>query len=393
MKMTISVLGRFHAFELASQLARQDALDRLITSYPASFAAAHGVPSPLVAGLPWYEATIRAGRRAGLGTRLDRYVAASYDRAAARRLPSEVDVFLGWSGSCERSLERAKNAGAITMVNRSSAHIETQRDLLQREAAQLGTGGHIPSAWVVDRELLEYDAADYVVVPSSFARQTFVDRGFPENKLLTVPLGVDVDRFRPLPRSDDTFRIVHAGTSSLRKGVHHLLQAFAELHLPAAELWLVGSVAPEMEPFFRRYAGTFRHIQPVPQAELPSIYTQCSALALCSLDDGFGLVLPQAMACGLPIICTTSTGGPDLIREGREGLLIPPGDVAAIKQAILTLYEDRERLADMGRAARTRSVMGFTWERVTESLMSQIAGKINVRRELKAGMGVAGACT
>lgn len=373
MKMAISVLGRFHAFELASQLAKRDALDRLITSYPAPFAASYGVPRALVTGLPWFEVARRISRGAGLGTQPDRWLASGYDRAAACRLPREMDMFLGWSGSCEQSLKRARAAGAVTIVNRSSAHIEAQRDLLEREAAEFGGAGNIPDEWIVEREAREYMTADYILVPSRFARQTFLDRGFPERKLLTVPLGVDVERFRPLPHCGDTFRIIHAGTSSFQKGVHYLLQAFAELRLPNAELWLVGSVAPEMEPFFRRYAGVFRHIEPVAQGELPNIYAQCSVLALCSVEDGFGLVLPQAMACGLPVICTTHTGGPDLICHGREGLLVPPRDVEAIKQAILTLYEDPEGRRRMGRAARTRAVADLTWARVSEHLMTEIA--------------------
>jgi glycosyltransferase involved in cell wall biosynthesis len=141
-----------------------------------------------------------------------------------------------------------------------------------------------------------------------------------------------------------------------------LLQAFAELRLPRAELWLVGQELPEIETFFTKYNGTFRFVGKVPQGQLRDLYGQCSLFALCSVEDGFGVVLTQAMACGLPILCTTNTGGPDVLTEGREGFIVPIRDVQALKERILFLYEHRDICAEMGRCAEARAASSLSWD-------------------------------
>jgi glycosyltransferase involved in cell wall biosynthesis len=67
------------------------------------------------------------------------------------------------------------------------------------------------------------------------------------------------------------------------------------------------------------------------------------------------------MACGLPVICTTNTGGADLVREGRDGFILPIRDVEAIKEKILYFYENPEAARSMGESARRRVAAGFSW--------------------------------
>ena len=67
------------------------------------------------------------------------------------------------------------------------------------------------------------------------------------------------------------------------------------------------------------------------------------------------------MACGLPLLCTTNTGGDDLITEGREGFVVPIRDVDALKEKIESLYKDSEACAEMGRAAQRKVSQGYSW--------------------------------
>ena len=95
---------------------------------------------------------------------------------------------------------------------------------------------------------MEYREADLIAIPSQFSRETFVSRGVPAAKLLLAPYGVNLTNFYPAPKQDQVFRIIHCGNISLRKGVHYLLQAFTELKLPGAELWLIGGLTEEIPP-------------------------------------------------------------------------------------------------------------------------------------------------
>ncbi|MFO0991218.1 MAG: glycosyltransferase family 4 protein [Hyphomicrobiales bacterium] len=213
------------------------------------------------------------------------------------------------------------------------------------------------------RELLEYELADYISIPSTFVRDSFVLQGVPPEKLLVNPYGVDLSSFRQVERNDSRFRIISVGAFSIRKGSRYLLQAFSELNLPDVELWHVGTVSPAMRPFIRQYANDrvlFHGHQP--QAQLHKFYSQASVFVLMSIEEGLAMVQPQAMACGLPLICTTNTGGADLIGlDGEAGYVIGIRDVNALKARLLHLYENRELCREMGQRAKARITSGLTW--------------------------------
>jgi glycosyltransferase involved in cell wall biosynthesis len=242
---------------------------------------------------------------------------------------------------------------------------------LREEYEKWGLYPRLPNARIVEKELREYEMADYISIPSTFAMRTFLSKGFPQAKLLKTSLGVDLSEFQPQPKRDTVFRVVFAGRLDLRKGVQYLLQAFAELKLRDAELWLIGSRFDELAPFLDEYRGSYIHIDHVPQAKLRDHYSQCSVFVLPSIEDGFGIVLPQAMACGLPVVCTINTAGEDLVTNGVEGFVIPVRDIAALKDKLLYLYENPDIRAEMGASALRRVATGLTWDDIGQQVCRQ----------------------
>lgn len=363
LRVVVSVLGRFHAFYLADELHRREALERLYTSYPASHAVRYGVPRGRVSGRPSFELANRLTQRYRPGGYDARHLAcAAFERWVARRLRAGPDVFVGWSGSSLAALRRAKALGMLTVVERGSTHILHQNDLLRDEYERLGIDGRLSHPRTVDKELEEYAEADRIAVPTAYVRSTFQARGIPAHKLIQVPYGVSLESFRPESGAGDGFRILHVGSVSVRKGCHHLLQAFAELNLPGAELHLVGAVAPEMEPFLARYAGSGVVVHgAVPQGELPGHYRRASLFCLASLEEGMAMVIPQAMACGLPVVATTESGAGELIEPGVQGLLLPAREVGALKDALAALHDDAGRREAMGVSAAARIAGGYSW--------------------------------
>jgi len=364
MQVAISVLGRFHAFHLAQQLQKRDALAQLLTSYPKFKAVEHGIHAELVSSFVWLEAMKRIWYKTPLKSAWNAqyFFSSLHDRRAADALRAGADLFVGWSGSSLRTLRRAKELGMIGVIERGSSHILYQQRILAEEYERQGSRERTHPK-VMDQELAEYQEADVIVTPSSFARRSFLDEGVAEEKLVTVPYGAELSAFHPVAKEDDKFRVIFCGGLTLQKGVHYLLQAFYELRLPDAELWLVGAVAEEMHPFLERYrrADIITH-GPKPQSKLSWYYSQGSIFCLPSIQDGFGMVILQAMACQLPAICTTNTAGKDVIREGVEGFVVPIRDVEALKEKILWAYDHRAQCLEMGRAARERVCSGFTWD-------------------------------
>lgn len=386
MRVVISVGGRFHAFNLAQQLHRHGHLARLIISHPKFAVVKYGIPPEKIASLPFKEIVARVHARlpAALWWReLDFYLNDLFDRQAARLLPP-CDICVAWSGFGLHTIRRAKANGALTIIERGSSHIEYQRDILKEEYARFGiTREPIPRG-IVAKERQEYAEADYIAIPSQFVKRTFLEKGFPESKLIQVPLGVNLAEFHPLPKPDDVFRVINVGAQSVQKGTKYLLQAFAELGLPNAELLLVGAVEGEVKPVLASYAGKFRHIGPVPQSQLIYYYAQASVFVICSIQEGFGMVVSQAMACGLPVICTTNTGGADIVRDGIDGFVLPIRDVEALKEKILYLYEHRDLCAEMGRNALARVRTGFTWEEYGRRMVEAYEQKLYANTHARA---------
>ena len=91
---------------------------------------------------------------------------------------------------------------------------------------------------------------------------------------------------------------------------------------------------------------------------------------LASIEDGFGMVLPQAMACGLPIICTENTGAADLIENEKQGFVVPIRNVSALKEKIIWLYENTSHRSHMAKEAKTKVCKGFSWDDYGKRIIS-----------------------
>ena len=276
---------------------------------------------------------------------------AVFDWSASVLFPRDTDLCVGYAGSCLHTLRRAHRNGAKTAVERHSAHRRVQMSLLEDEHALLGLPFSHDSA-VMRRELLEYAEADAVVIPSRFVERTFLEQGVAAEKLIRVPLSADLSRFYPTPRLDRRFRVAFAGDFSVRKGVRYLLQAWRKLALPDAELWFMGSANETLRALLKpEDQPGVTMLGPVPQERLREKLSQCDVLVLPSIEDGFGMVMAQAMACGLAVLHSANTGGADLVRPGIDGFEFPIRDADALAARIEQLYRNRAACSAMGQEA------------------------------------------
>ena len=287
-----------------------------------------------------------------------------YDAWAARHV-AQADLFHVWGGYGSQSLRRAKARGMTTVVQIASSHPNFQNRLMGEEFARWGQAWRVWDAGVA-RTLREIDQADYILIPSDFVRESFLAEGIPESKLIQVPFGVDVSRFRPATASEARpFRAVFVGQVGLRKGVPYLLEAWKRLGWRDAELWLVGRVLPEIKEVLKTYA------------ELPGVrivgflgapaaaYQQADIFVFPSIEEGSALVTYEAMACGLPVVTTPNAGS--LIRDGVEGFIVPIRDPDALAARMEHLRADAQLRREMGRAACAR-VETLTWEKHGQEL-------------------------
>ena len=372
MNVTISVGGKFHAFELARELEKRGHLERLITSYPKSETAKSGISKDKTISLLTTEIVSRAWRKLPQGIQKiynPQYILADrFDKRASRRIGTP-DIVVAWSSYGLHTIRRAKEKGIKTVIERGSSHIAYQTKILQEEYDTWNIAHpRLAHPKIIEKEKQEYEEADYIAIPSSFVRRSFIEHGIAESKLIQIPYGVDLTHFKKVPKTDDVFRVIFAGGMRIRKGVQYLVQAFAECKLPNAELVLLGTLDEEMKSFFKKYEGTFTWKGHIPREELYKHYSQGSVFVMPSIEEGLALVQAQAMACGLPLICTTNSGGEDLIEDGKEGFVIPIRDVEALKEKLVYYHENPDALARMSEAAQTRAAHGLTWHDYGEKI-------------------------
>lgn len=359
----ISVASRFHAFDLARELNSHGMLRLVYTGYPALVAQRFGLPYKTIRSVSSQEPLTRASaflyRQGIVKRRFDFVLSDRFDRIVARRMTPGANIFVGWSSQCLRSLEKAAAYGMTTVVERGSAHIQWQRKTLELEAERTGLPAEIPDTHTVERELAEYETADFIAVPSRFVAGTFAEYGIKQNRLIINPYGVDLQRFSIQSRANkhSGLRVIHVGQVSMRKGVHYLVPAVEKVK--GATLTLVGPMQSGMESVVRK--SFTRIVGPVPGKDLPSFYAAADVFCLLSIEEGLALVVLQAMAMGLPVIATRSTGAEEIITDGEEGFIVEAGDPDTVTERLQWLADHEDQRVEMGRRAHMKVAQGFSW--------------------------------
>jgi glycosyltransferase involved in cell wall biosynthesis len=368
MKVSISILGRFHFFDLAKQLEKKDHLKQLITSFPSFKVREWGVAQGRITSLFFIEAVRRfLSKTWFFNSKLNTEIKKVYGFASSKFLKKNIDAFIFFAGNGFNSkiVMKLQLENVICIADEGSAHILSQRKLLEDEYKILGLEYKTKQTQdLLEETLLEYKISDYITVPSSFVKRTFIEQGVDESNIFVNPYGVDLSQFKQIEKDDDVFRVIYCGRLSIQKGSHYLLEAIYDLNMDNFELWHIGEIDNEMKPYIEKFKSkkiVFKGAQP--QEELYKFYSQGSVFILPSIQDGFGMVIFQAMACGLPVILSKNTGAYDVItKDGEEGFIIPIRSVGAIQEKITYLYDNIDICKKMGERAKKKVSEGYTWD-------------------------------
>jgi glycosyltransferase involved in cell wall biosynthesis len=379
--------GTQYAFRLAAELHRLDALWRLHTGVAFSTDTLSSrllrvVPRRLsrlaanrhVAGVPPDRVRLHPAaellatallRRGGEPQATLHRRNARFQQAIPRRELAAATAVVGFDTSSWILARRCADVGVPLILDQSIGHPDSKIAIFEnvRRMFPAWDDGIEPRLAVVRRaEQIEHDAAKFIVAASSFTRGTLLSHGVPEAKIRLNPYGVDARRFVPAHQSGGSrpFRFLFVGAVNARKGVPLLLQAWDRLPRRAAELWLVGPSARRTRALLPERHG-LNYLGPVPHTDLPELFAQCDVLVFPSYFEGFGLVILEAMACGLPVIASAATAAPDIYSHGDAGWIIAPGDIDQLVSAMSRCLDDRSAVAAAGRKARTIAER-FTWE-------------------------------
>ncbi|CAN5398609.1 hypothetical protein BH23BAC1_BH23BAC1_21070 [soil metagenome] len=295
----------------------------------------------------------------------------NFDKYFSKKISNiKSDFYWGFQGSCFESLKAAKKSGKRTICELATAHVVAAKKILGEEMKlHPEWAGSIDNLYFpkeyerrLESEPLE---ADYIIGASEFTLTTLRDSGIPQNKLRLLPLGFDFDYIpyddkRGEPKKGGPLKVLYAGKVTQRKGIKYLLESFKKFKKQDVELYIIGDIQGSGAAL-KPYKGLFKYLPPVHQYELFKMYQEFDAFVLPSVFEGFGLVIIEALAAGLPVITTPHTMGPEVIVDGENGYIVPIRNISSIENAIERLLsKSPDELYRMKQKAR-KSAIHFNW--------------------------------
>ena len=313
-----------------------------------------------------------------------------HDRIVARELPrvaDGIDVVHVWPLGARRTLIAAAALGIPTVLERPNAHTRLAYEVVAAECARLGITlpadhEHAYNAEILRREEEEYDLADFLLCPSDFVVKSFLDYGFPPEKLLRHTYGFDPALFSPPAEARPPrpgLIVLFAGVAAVRKGLHLALEAWLQSPASAHGTFLI---AGDFVPAYRERLGELlahRSVRTLGHRnDLPELMRSSDLLVLPSLEEGYGLVCIEAIASGcVPLVSDACT---DDCRHMENALVHPAGDVGALTEHFTTLHEDRALLERL-RLGTLATAPTASWERAGQTLVQTYARAVFGRQD------------
>lgn len=351
MRIIVASMGRAHLLDCARELQSKG---HEVTFYAATpkhnferYGLKHGGKSLLKYALPFW--ALQHFFPSNVTRRIYSYV---LDVCVCHSM-HQCDIFIAQSPNFQNAILKAKRKyRAITILDRGSSHVRTFNRLSQENGIRIHTESYMK------RDENEYNTVDYIAIASDFVYNSFLEHRFDKNKLFVNPYGVSLTHFYPTICTNQ-YDCILVGSWGRRKGHHLIVEAF--LHTKIRILH-VGSLKGDLEfPL----CDNFTHLDAVPESELVNYYKQAKVFLFPSIDDGFGLVLCQAAACGLPIVCSMNSGGPTLKRmiDDKEYIyLMKELSVTELKQGVEHSLKIAEKFQGNPRNYVHHQMKKFTWQ-------------------------------
>jgi len=277
-------------------------------------------------------------------------------------------------------LKAARARGSKTILEQPIAARQVEDRLLSSEQARHSTW--VSEAAVdqymseyAEREKEEWKLADVILCGSEFVRESIAQCNGPVERCRVVPYGVDFNVIPPSngDRTCTNLRVLTVGSISLRKGAPYVLRA-ARKCSSFAEFRMVGS-ASIAEQARRELDAHVDLTGVVPRSEVRQHYEWADVFLLPSICEGSATVTYEALAAGLPVICTPNTGS--IIRDGKDGFIVPVQNAEAIAEKVRKLSSNRRLLEYMSRSASSRYTSGGTLKAYANRIHDVIGNAFN----------------
>lgn len=217
----------------------------------------------------------------------------------------------------------------------------------------------------LDRYKKEFEDSEFFLAASKMVKKSLMHSGVSENKIAIVPYGVDSNQFQYVKKTKikNPLKLIYVGEISYRKGIHHLLKVIASMPLDEVELNLCGMYDNSSE-LYKAYKDCANiNFQGFVTRDILALNYQLNdVFVFATLGEGYGLVILEALSCGLPCIVSDLSGGNDAIQNGYNGFVFKAGDDHDLKSRIQWFIDNRNALPQMSKNSKESSRF-YTWER------------------------------
>jgi glycosyltransferase involved in cell wall biosynthesis len=310
--------------------------------------------------------------------KFDKYIS----KIINNKINSNQLTFWGYQGSCLNSLKIANEKGLFTIYEQAATYIGFYKQILEEEK-------RINPEWSDSFESLIYPKdyekrlyeepyhAQKIVVASDFSKQSLIKSGFNETQITTLPLGVDFSNIKKRPKSilkNKKLKVLYVGRITQSKGIKYLLESFKLLDKNEFELYLIGNIQGSGEAL-KEYKKIFTYIPAVSQNELYNKYVEYDVLVSPSISEGFGFVIVEALASGLPVITTPHTMGPEVVHNDENGYIVPIRDSGAIAHALEKLRNKTPEDFYAMQLNAHHSALQYSWDAFEIRLAEMLKGE------------------
>jgi hypothetical protein len=321
-----------------------------------------------------------SGRRQGC---VD-WVARGLDLAVAKCIDHKSNAVYCYEDSAFETFRIAKSCGVRKFYELTSGYQDEARAVADEEVRRekglrkCFISFPEPQEKVV-RKRLEVLSADHIVCASTYCCSTLRKHVDVPGKVSVLPYGCNCSSI-PRTWSASAFRgplkLVFVGRLEPRKGLHYLFQALENLIPGCFMLTLAGRWVPGYrEWLLGRYRIEFKELGQISRFQAMELMRQSDLLVFPSLFEGFGLVLLEAMGCGIPILASERTGAPDIIEDKREGFLVKAGCSEDIARVLWHVLDERRELAEMGIEAH-RKAISLSWSEYRRRLSALVTSDV-----------------
>lgn len=308
-----------------------------------------------------------------------------FDKWVSKKIRQlKFNIFIGYETSSLESFKICRNREAICILDLANLHWAKQLEICRNKNKSILNIVNIDSKVLKRTNEIkseELSLADYIFVPSLMVKSSLLQNKVMPQKLLFIPYGVDLNLFaqKGVYAKNNKFLILFVGSIMVRKGILQLLEAYKQLNLNNAELLLIGNPGDGMQ-FLSKYKGLFHHISYLDHTELVGYYHKADIFVFPSLIEGFSQVVLEAMATGTPVIVSDHAGSHEAVRDGVDGFIIPIRDIDAIKAKILFFYNNREKISEFGKNARSQAEK-YSWEKYRQNIREAVINIYNKKYE------------